>query len=560
VTPAVDAIVLKLLAPNRDDRYATAADLREDLERHLADKPLAHAPNTSTVERVRKWRRRNPRLAAGLTACLAALVLLVMPAAAVAVRQDQIAKRTLATQKAEAAVRRTAALDRARTAQVLLSTQDDRQLLDAGVAMGRAVLADYGVGKDAAWTGRPDFRLLSDAEQAELRRELGELLLLLARAEALKHPDDPAAGQEWSRLADACYPADERTEFVTYHDGHRDATAGRHAEALAKLAAFTDRHPGHYMAWYARGISHYAVGQWAEAAAAFGVCAALKPEMPWSYFDRGLVRLQQKNFAAAEADFATVLRLPPDPALTTHALVNRAIAREGRSDWAGADADLTAALDRADAPTRAYFLRSRVRRKAGDDAGADRDKAEGFKHTPADAVSWVTRGLWRVTEKSADAKAAVEDFDEALAADPRSRSALQNKALVLADYLNQPKDAVAALDRLLELYPAYTEARAGRGVYLARIGDGARARRDAEASLMEEPTPYRYYQMAGLHAQLAKHEGDGPARREAFRLLAVALRSGFANFELIDKDSDLDPIRGSDEFKGLVAHAKALQR
>src|SRR5262245_28007155 len=36
ITSAVDAIVLKLLAPDPARRYASAADLREDLERHLA--------------------------------------------------------------------------------------------------------------------------------------------------------------------------------------------------------------------------------------------------------------------------------------------------------------------------------------------------------------------------------------------------------------------------------------------------------------------------------------------------------------------------------------------
>src|SRR5206468_6760426 len=42
VTPAVDAIVRKLLDPEPAKRYASARDLREDLERQLANRPLRY--------------------------------------------------------------------------------------------------------------------------------------------------------------------------------------------------------------------------------------------------------------------------------------------------------------------------------------------------------------------------------------------------------------------------------------------------------------------------------------------------------------------------------------
>jgi lipoprotein NlpI len=323
---------------------------------------------------------------------------------------------------------------------------------------------------------------------------------------------------------------------------------------LAKLVPFTHQHPNHFMGWFVRGVCHDGVGQWAVAVAAFTVCAAINPEMPWSYFNRGLVQLQQKRSQAAEEDFTLAMKLKPG---WTAAQLNRAIARQGQKDWAGAESDLTTILQSPGAPTRACFLRSMVRKAAGDAAGADQDAAEGFKKTPGDALSWVTRGVWRL---DANPALALADFDEALKLDPRSRQALQNKALVLADLLNRPADAAAVLDKLLEMYPAHIEATAGRGVYLARMGDVKGARRDAAATLRDEPTAFRNYQMAGLFAQLSRHEGDGKARQEAFRLLALALRTGFDDLDLMDKDSDLDPIRNSDEFRSLAAHARALQR
>jgi tetratricopeptide (TPR) repeat protein len=417
-----------------------------------------------------------------------------------------------------------------------------------------------------------------------MRRELGELLLCMSRSELLRAGSgDPAAlrsAVEWNRVAEACFPPDQRPKWLArqraellgtvrggaeslpetlhsdvdaYHEGLQAALAGHHVEALEKLIPFTNRHPNHFLAWFVRGVSHDGIGQMVDAAAAFTVCAAIRPEMPWPYFDRGLVHLQQKRYPLAVEDFTVALRLNPN---WTNALLNRAIARHGCGDLAGAETDLTAALDRPDVPTRVYFIRSRVRRAAGDIAGAERDAAEAFKLTPADSVSWVTRGVWRLPTHP---KEALADFEQALKENPRSRDALQNKAVVLADYLKQPKEAAAVMDRLLELYPAHIEATAGRGVYLARAGDGKGARRDAADCLRDEPTAFRYYQMAGLFAQLSRHEADGKARQEAFRLLALAFRHGFGDLNLMEKDRDIDPIRESDEFRSLVAHARALQ-
>jgi serine/threonine-protein kinase len=61
-------ICLKALEKERRKRYATMADLAEDLKRFLADEPIA-ARSPSRVERLARWTRRNPgRSAAGLLA------------------------------------------------------------------------------------------------------------------------------------------------------------------------------------------------------------------------------------------------------------------------------------------------------------------------------------------------------------------------------------------------------------------------------------------------------------------------------------------------------------
>ncbi len=71
----LETIVLKAMAHDPADRYATAAALAEDLRRFLADRPIL-ARRSSVVERLRRWRRRNP-LVAGLTSTIVVLTLLL---------------------------------------------------------------------------------------------------------------------------------------------------------------------------------------------------------------------------------------------------------------------------------------------------------------------------------------------------------------------------------------------------------------------------------------------------------------------------------------------------
>ncbi len=64
----LETIVLKAMAKRPADRYATAADMAEDLRRFLADRPI-RARRTSWREQAWRWCRRNPAIA-GLTAAL----------------------------------------------------------------------------------------------------------------------------------------------------------------------------------------------------------------------------------------------------------------------------------------------------------------------------------------------------------------------------------------------------------------------------------------------------------------------------------------------------------
>ena len=90
-TPAVTQIARKCLAASAADRYQSAADLVEDIRRHLADRPLKHARNRSLSELARKWARRHPRLCSLTSAAVLLVAGAIALAGAWTVREQQLA-------------------------------------------------------------------------------------------------------------------------------------------------------------------------------------------------------------------------------------------------------------------------------------------------------------------------------------------------------------------------------------------------------------------------------------------------------------------------------------
>jgi hypothetical protein len=69
IAPALEAICLKAMALQPEDRYASAGELVTDLEHWLADEPVA-AYREPWLGRLRRWGRRHRLLVTGLAAAL----------------------------------------------------------------------------------------------------------------------------------------------------------------------------------------------------------------------------------------------------------------------------------------------------------------------------------------------------------------------------------------------------------------------------------------------------------------------------------------------------------
>jgi hypothetical protein len=126
---------------------------------------------------------------------------------------------------------------------------------------------------------------------------------------------------------------------------------------------------------------------------------------------------------------------------------------------------------------------------------------------------------------------------------------------VLGERLGRQEEAVAVLNKEVELFPGFVRGRIGRGVHLARLGRRAEALADAREGLARSSLAETYYQASNIFALTSRQYPEDAL--ESFPLLAEALRRGFG-LDLVDKDSDFDPVRGREEFRRVVNAAREL--
>ena len=454
VSPGAESIVRKCLAPDPANRYLRAEDLREDIDRHIANRPLKFAPDRSARERFRKWTRRHPRLAStGSVAMLAALLLTLVSGGAVYARER--------TRDLEARGRFADHQTAFRDAQTFL---DDRtrssSRLDEGLERLRTVLAGYGVPVEPdaheGWQAGPVFRHLPAADRERVKGDIGETFFLMAQVALLKASaltDEPERtahlehAAAWNALAER-YGGDrlpravaeqraslaeargdrataerlraeaERTPLASARDfylaGSQQARQGRHRDALRHLQRATQLDPENFSAWFLRGTAHLALEEDDRAAMCFGACVSLRPDFAPAWMNRGFAFLRLRFYPEAREDYDRALKL--DPKLT-EAFIQRAQLREATLDYDGAIEDYTRALETGTAPARVYFKRAVAKTLKNDLAGAKADREAGFKIVPTDELSWVARAENRLPN---DPKGALADADEALKINPWS--------------------------------------------------------------------------------------------------------------------------------------------
>ena len=179
-TRSVADIIGKLLAFDVNARYQTAGEVKEDLERHLADLPLRHAKESSRRARLVKFRRRHPRISTALAVGLVATLFLFLPAAVLTSLRGYSAYRLSQREYAEARL----LLDDSRRHAFAIQTyvhsrSNDSRLFQISRERGEELARRYKIEASVNWDAQPEVSRLDEGERRELFDGMGDAFLAL---------------------------------------------------------------------------------------------------------------------------------------------------------------------------------------------------------------------------------------------------------------------------------------------------------------------------------------------------------------------------------------------
>ena len=162
---------------------------------------------------------------------------------------------------------------------------------------------------------------------------------------------------------------------------------------------------------YTLGMKRQAAGDLAGAVAAYTRAIEIHPKFAEAFNNRGVAYLNQKNYAAADADFTRSLELEPSDA----AYNNRGSIYLSQHKTEEAISDFTAAI-RMKASEEGYANRGVAYQQTHRDALALADYEAALNLNPKFGRAYVLRGL--ILLKSGQDSAAQKDFDYGFQLDP----------------------------------------------------------------------------------------------------------------------------------------------
>ena len=404
VAKALDAICLKAMAFRKDDRYQSASELADDVQRYVAREPVSAYPE-SFLQRAERWVRRHRK---ALVRTAGAMVLLTLAGFGYAAYRESERRGANALRDSN----HLKELNQAR-----LDLKEFRRLADEarffaattdpvsehapyfdpreGEQKARAALA---LGDQ--WVKGSQIILPLPEEQEALKKELYDLHLILAQtlnqrradksaaretlallqeAASLAPPsrgyyrlsawangllgDDKQAAQDNRQTDDPATPAGSLDHFLQ-GEQYRTASANSSSESGNSSKGEAKRKewqadpvgleraaeeyrqglridPDHYWLHFQLGRCYLSLGRLGEAVEALGACVALRPEAPWAYSVRGLALAQQNHFEEAERDLNRAIQLSPD---SRPSRLNRGVVYWNQKKYDAALADFSEVL------------------------------------------------------------------------------------------------------------------------------------------------------------------------------------------------------------------------
>jgi len=230
----LETIVLKAIAKRKEDRYATAGEMAEDLRLFLAGKPtLARRP--TLVERAIKWSARNPKLVATTVALLMIAVVSLATANRLISHQSDL--------KDQAAARARLHLDQAHSVVDRFGGLIAKRLesLPGGDALRAEVLreaeryySDFLAYRNAAGT--------SPSEIAKVRYRLAVTYAALGESERAERTYEEAIASYRAIVDDmAVHPEEQANLAICFHNlGALQKELGRYVDAAKNYRLASD--------------------------------------------------------------------------------------------------------------------------------------------------------------------------------------------------------------------------------------------------------------------------------------------------------------------------------
>jgi tetratricopeptide (TPR) repeat protein/tRNA A-37 threonylcarbamoyl transferase component Bud32 len=577
VPRALEAVCLKAMALPPADRYATALELKAEVEHWLADEPVL-AYREPVAVRLGRWARRHkPAVAAVAGAVLVALLLggaglvwaqrqaekrdraveAALAKAADLQRQARWAEARAVLEEAESRLGERGPkdlrgrLDQARRDLDLVARLDAIRLKRATLVEGRfdtataapayaAAFQEAGLGAVGEDTQQVAARVRGSAVRAELVaalddwaafQPLGPRLTWVLAVVRKADPDpwrdrvrDPRVWNNKRRLAWLARGA--RGELVPPRFrgllGMHLQWLGGEAEAL--LRAAQERRPGDFWINFELGNALALKKKAGVAVGYYRAALAVRPGIPAVLNNLGVALTRQGQLAEAVKEFRRALSLDPKEA-QVHSNLGATLAKQGKLGEAGKECRRAIALDPKYA--KAHINLGAVLSSQGKVAEAVRECRRAIALDPKYAQAHNNLGIARQNQgKMAEAVAA---FRKAIALDPKLVLPHVNLGFAL---MAQGKldEAIREFRRAIKLDPKDASAHFNLGNALKGQGKWAAAVKEYRRAIELDPKGAQAHSNLGI---ALKAQGQlAAAAREFRRAIALDLKLAPAHYHL----------------------------
>lgn len=320
-------ILRRCLAPNVRDRYETARELAEDLNRHLNHRPLRHAPEPALLVRLRRPFLRHRRLTASFAFLLVASLIVGV-----------LGYQSVRAAQRRAALRRLDSLWSAREPGVFrfewVGSWRQEDPVEVGEIANR-ILNQFDALETGNWRGRDDFAVLPESRRLDLELWLLEHTWKYARV--LGDRGDPGQIRRarsllehdatWAHLESFARERVRLSEILGEATPASLAVNQPMLDAYARGLALEPRHarsareafleavalaPDSFWVNYRLAACECRLGRYAEAADRLAVCLRSQPANAALWTQRAACLLQAGSDSDAEQACNRALALAPD--------------------------------------------------------------------------------------------------------------------------------------------------------------------------------------------------------------------------------------------------------